>query len=320
LDVDIVDLGRGSEQDFIDHRREIPGRAVLVRHEYMFSANTIRRRAKYGWAVEHGAVAFLVANNIPGIGPISGSAGTGSHVRIPAVGVSSEAATILGVRRSRIRLLLRTANVPRVASNIIAEFPGQTAEWVVLGAHLDGHAQADSALDNATGVAAALAVARGLAPAVGRMRRGLRVCIFTFEEWDLTGSRHYVDSLSEADRSAIACNLTLDTVAGGTALAAMTSGFRSLPPVISRLAARLGVAIGIHEPLGANSDHYSFAIRGIPAIRLIAGFDEPHSNLRYVLTSVDTVDKAAIAELETAVRVASHLCASILSGDVSDLR
>ena len=42
-----------------------------------------------------------------------------------------------------------------------------------------------------------------------------------------------------------------------------------------------------------NSDHANFALAGIPAMRLVAGFDDPGANLRYVLTPADTRDKVA---------------------------
>ncbi len=70
----------------------------------------------------------------------------------------------------------------------------------------------------------------------------------------------------------------------------------------------MGLDLGLCRPLMANSDHYNFAMAGIPAFRLVAGFDEPQSNLRYVLTAADTIDKAAPAEL----RMAALLVAAIV--------
>jgi hypothetical protein len=37
IDAEVIDLGRGALADFEAHKAEIPGRFVLVRHEYMFS-------------------------------------------------------------------------------------------------------------------------------------------------------------------------------------------------------------------------------------------------------------------------------------------
>src|SRR5256885_1268230 len=65
------------------------------------------------------------------------------------------------------------------------DLPGQGPEWVVLSAHIDGHDLAESAMDNATGVAAALAVARACARFLRQCHRGLRICLFSAEEWAL---------------------------------------------------------------------------------------------------------------------------------------
>ena len=57
-----------------------------------------------------------------------------------------------------------------------------------------------------------------------------------------------------------------------------------------------------------NSDHANFAAHGIPALRLIAGFNAPHSNLRYLLlTAADTRDKVRPHELDEALRLATAL-------------
>jgi Zn-dependent M28 family amino/carboxypeptidase len=57
----------------------------------------------------------------------------------------------------------------------------------------------------------------------------------------------------------------------------------------------------------ANSDHANFAAHGIPALRLIAGFNAPDSNLRYLLTAADTRDKVRAAELDGALTLATAL-------------
>jgi len=87
----------------------------------------------------------------------------------------------------------------------------------VRSAHLDGHDLAESAMDNAAGVAVALAAARALAPQAGRFRRVLRLAFFGAEEWALTGSRVYRDGLPVAERENIALHVNLDSVAGPAA-------------------------------------------------------------------------------------------------------
>ena len=91
-------------------------------------------------------------------------------------------------------------------------------------------------MDNGTGLAAVLAVTRALSPQVARWRRGLRVMFFSVEEWALTGSAQYVQSLSGPSAAKIALNVNLDSVAGSPNLAALSSGYprrRAVPAAAS---------------------------------------------------------------------------------------
>ena len=58
---------------------------------------------------------------------------------------------------------------------------------------------------------------------------------------------------------------------------------------------------------------------GIPAIRLIAGFNAPDSNLRLLLTAADTRDKVRPDELDQALRLASTLTWQALAADDATL-
>ncbi|WP_228468491.1 PA domain-containing protein, partial [Achromobacter denitrificans] len=75
LELDVVDAGRGRPEDFARLGEAARGRAVLVRHEYPFTGDHVHRRRKYDMAVKAGAAAFLIANNVPGQGVLSGSSG-----------------------------------------------------------------------------------------------------------------------------------------------------------------------------------------------------------------------------------------------------
>ena len=55
IEAEVLDLGRGTPEEFAAHASDIPGRIVLVRHELMFAAGTIHRRLKYRAAVDAGA-------------------------------------------------------------------------------------------------------------------------------------------------------------------------------------------------------------------------------------------------------------------------
>ena len=163
LEADLIDVGRGTEADFDAAGMAVDGNVVLVRHEYMFAAGTVHRRRKYGWAVDRGAAGFLIAGHLPGSDlPVTGSSGATPEWGIPAAGIS--AATAQALTRSgpaRVRLRIDADEAPRSGHNLILDLPGRGPEWVVLSAHIDGHHLAESAMDNGTGLAAALAVVAG---------------------------------------------------------------------------------------------------------------------------------------------------------------
>lgn len=310
ISAEVIDLGRGTPEEFKRNARDIAGRFVLVRHEYMFRAGHVHRRSKYGWALERGAAGFIIANPAPGAGPVCGSSGRGGQAGIPAVGTDFESAARLaasGSRRARAHLKLTGEDYAAETGVAILDIPGQTDAWVVLSAHLDGHNLAESAMDNATGVAVALAVARVIAPLIVASRRGLKVILFNAEEWALAGSREYLDRMSESERAAIALNVNLDTVGGDARLTALTSDFPRLDAFVRDGAAQAGIALNTYQPLMANSDHYNFARHGIPALRLVAGFDQPESNVRHILTRADTRDKVTPSELTSAAMLTAAL-------------
>lgn len=310
LTADLIDLGRGTEEDFAAAGDAIAGRIVMVRHEYMFAACTVHRRHKYQWALDRGAAGFLIASPISGPDhPVTGSSGATPERGIPAAGISADTAERLGGdgRPARLRLRIAVEEAPRRTENLILDVPGVADEWIVLSAHIDGHHLAESAMDNATGLAAVLAVAADLVPSAARFRRGLRIALFTVEEWALTGSAQYVDGLSEAERSAIQLNVNLDSVAGSPNLTALTSDFAAMETWLLECSRAHGGALRAHRPTMANSDHYNFARHGIPAARIVAGFDEPESNLRYVLTPGDTRDKVDDADLTAAAELVASI-------------
>ena len=313
IEAEVVDLGRGTPEEFAALAKALQGRFALVRHEYMFAAGHIHRRLKYAAALAAGATGFLIAGPLP-TRAVAGSSGRGPEPGIPAFGISPEAAARLSppVGRATIHADLQTEESPAETETLFFDIPATQQSWVVLSAHIDGHdpvesAPAESAIDNATGVAVALAVARALLPHTAHFQRGLRLALFSAEEWALTGSRIYLERLSPEARAAIALNVNLDSVAGAPALTALCSGFPALATFVGETATQAGLPLHTYIPLMSNSDHANFAAHGIPALRLVAGFDDPASNLRHVLTSADTRDKVSEPELRLAALTAAAL-------------
>ena len=308
---EVLDLGLGRRDDFERHTDRVRGRIVMVRHEYPFAAGHVHRRVKLALAQQMGAVGFLIAHPERGVGAVSGSSGRNGGAGIPALGIGVEAAEAF--RRSpdgtlaTARIVIDGDDYPGRTHMLIADLPGRGPDWVVVSAHIDGHPHGESAMDNATGVAVALGLARLLAPHVCECPRGLRICLFSAEEWGLIGSRLWLERMDEAARRSMVINVNLDSVGGAFGLTALTSGFERLDAWVKDTAARARLPIATHLPLMANSDHANFAAHGIPAVRLLAGFNAPDSNLRLLLTAADTRDKVHPHELDQALRLASTL-------------
>jgi aminopeptidase YwaD len=321
LTAEVVDLGRGTPEEFEAHARDIKGRMVLVRHELMFVAGTIHRRRKYMAALEAGAVGFLIAGPLAGQ-LVAGSSGRQDGAGIPAAGITPEAAAAL--RRTAhgwptATLTIETEEQPAATRTLLFDLPGQTDECIVLSAHVDGHDGGESAMDNASGLAAALVVARVLAPHVRSFRRGIRLAFFSVEEWALTGSAQYVQNLDESERRRIALNVNLDSVGGSPNLAALTSGFPALEPFLLGIAEATCIPLRTVRPLMQNSDHANFALAGIPAIRLVAGFDDPGANLRFVLTPADTRDKVSADELIQSSILTTAIVSAACNADTQEV-
>src|SRR5262252_5869545 len=141
LAAEVIDLGRGTPEEFEAHHDEIGGRIVMVRHELMFAAGTIHRRRKYLAAVEAGAVGFLIVGPVPGR-LVAGSSGRQEGPGIPAAGIAPETAAALR-RTARgwptATLLIESEERPAETRTLLFDLPGQSDDWIVLSAHIDGH-------------------------------------------------------------------------------------------------------------------------------------------------------------------------------------
>ena len=312
LESNLVDVGRGTETEFNTLAPRIPGRIVLVRHEYPFSRQTVHRSLKYDRSLQGAAAGFIIVNNNPGDLLVSGACSGDLPGNIPALGVSHKTGGILTTSEPmRVRMRVATLRQPATGVHLMAEVAGETPEWVVVCAHYDGHDVAQSALDIATGVAASLAIElrplrwpsapRFAANAVYRRGKPSH------------GSRIFLQSLDEGEQRKIALVLNLDTLAGSPHLTCLTSGFDELEGFVGRSCASARMErLSCYGPLMRNSDHFNFAQRGIPAIRLVAGFDEPEAGARFILTEADTSERVSMDELRRATIAAGVLVWSAL--------
>ena len=188
------------------------------------------------------------------------------------------------------------SEVKRVeAPNVVAILPGRDPklrdEYVVYSAHWDhlgigapdknGDTIYNGALDNATGVASVLEIARSLAtlPAAERPRRSILFLITTGEEQGLIGaewySRHPVVPISKT-----AANINLDSmnILGPTHdFVPLGAERSSLKAVVEAIARERGLTISPdprpEQGSFYRSDHFPFAKVGVPSISLKEGDD-----------------------------------------------
>ncbi|HYR67161.1 MAG TPA: hypothetical protein VEP47_13565, partial [Reyranella sp.] len=109
------------------------------------------------------------------------------------------------------------------------------------------------------------------------------------------------------------------SVAGSSSLAALTSGYAGVEPCVLRVAEANGFGVRTVRPLMTNSDHANFAQAGIPALRLVAGFDDPAANLRLVLTAADTRDKVGQGDLRGATLFTAALVAAACNAEPGEV-
>ena len=118
----------------------------------------------------------------------------------------------------------KTTYVTYESKNVLAVIPAEDAgeegaepaPIIVICAHYDDVRATPGAVDNASGVASALEAARILRAARGRHRAEIRICFFSAEEQGVYGSKAWLASLTDEERSRIAGAINLDMTAGST--------------------------------------------------------------------------------------------------------
>jgi len=177
-----------------------------------------------------------------------------------------------------------------VTRNVIGRLEGASrpGETVIYSAHWDAYGVGEpdasgdpirhGAIDNATGVAAVLELARLFAQAP-RPARSLLFMALTAEEKGLQGASYYVSSpLAPLETTAAVLNIEMLSPDGPTRdIASWGNGRVSLEQDLRRVAEAAGRSYSPDPNLEAGyfyrADHFAFARAGVPAITIGAGLD-----------------------------------------------
>src|SRR6185295_18476811 len=171
---------------------------------------------------------------------------------------------------------------PNVVGLLRGADPALAGEYVVFSAHLDhlgigepvnGDAIYNGAVDNASGVASLLEIARAFASLPERPRRSLLFVAFTAEEAGLVGSDYFAHH-PPVPPAALAANVYID---GGSmwpfsALFARGADHSTLKAAVDAAAAAVKMPV-VADPFPeqasfVRSDQYSFIRQGVPALIL----------------------------------------------------
>ena len=237
-------------------------------------------------------------------------AASGRAVPEPEAGEAVTGFALAGWEASaRIRLSQQTGT----ARNVVARLPGRDddAEPVVLGAHVDhlGRGEGGASLaddgagrvhpgadDNASGVAALMAVARRLADR-GPFRRPILFAAFDAEELGLLGSSHFVERRSEEGADApFAAHVNMDMIGSlhERLLVQGTASSPAWPRAIERANAPVALPLRPRADPYVPSDAMSFYTRGVPAIHLFTGAHDRYHTPR---DTPETLNYAGLARI-----------------------
>lgn len=197
-------------------------------------------------------------------------------------------------------------------TNVIATKNAKTdADILVFSAHHDCAPTAYGANDNASGVAALLAVAELLKDIPTDTE--LRFISFTDEENGKNGSRFYTESLSDAERSRMIGDIQLDMLGGlGTAGLSVCTMDGEANWLSELLIAQYPGAV-LHAETA--SDHASFQLAEVPSILVM---QDGRGYLYH--STADTADQIDLYSVAGAVRAVTDVGKEIASPQTSGFR
>jgi hypothetical protein len=212
----------------------------------------------------------------------------------------------------RVGVTVGIAVTRATVNNVVAYMPGQTDEYVIIGAHYDhlGYGNFDSlapsqigkihpgADDNASGTAGVLALAAALAPHSRELKRGILFISFAGEELGLLGSAYWVAHPTKPVGKAVAM-VNMDMIGrirDGTVYVGGVGTGSTFKEDLSS-AEKSGDAELKFESSASgfsSSDHTSFVTAKIPSLFFFSGL---HADYHKPSDTWDKIDSADAAKL-----------------------
>jgi hypothetical protein len=191
----------------------------------------------------------------------------------------------------------------KTVHNVAAYWPGQTNEYVVIGAHYDHlglgdeHSLAPSQIgtihpgadDNASGTAGVIELARWFS-GQPRQKRGILFLTFAGEEEGLLGSEYYVNHpiLPLQDAVAMINMDMIGRIREGKVYVNGTGTGSTLARMIDELKPPEGLHLDFSDKLGyGGSDHMSFTLKQVPVLFFFSGL---HGDYHKPSDTADKID------------------------------
>lgn len=330
IEGELIDVGDGEEDDFARLGEAVRGKIVISAAETnpvgRPSGKLSHRSDKLARAVAAGALAFVFVNQNPGLLHITGGIGGpgGTPAPIIGIGVSWETGSAILRLAKRDggpgRLAIRTGGrfFDNTSYNVVGDIPGsrQPEELVLAGAHYDGHDISQGALDDGAGTVVGMEAARALASLPREViGRTIRVVFFCGEEVGLFGSWAYTAAhADEASRTRFMLNLDTAGRGKGGSESLMLTGAPDLIPYFTQHALAAKYDYPVMHRFQSHSDHFPYALRGIPTATLSSPDDKSTLVGRgWGHTEADTVDKASLRGLQMAAVLAARVLVQVAS-------
>jgi aminopeptidase YwaD len=291
----LVFAGLGRPEDFPPGG--LQGGVALLRRGEIYFADKVRN------AVDAGASAVVIFNNSPDF--FEGS--LGSEGSIPVVSISGgDGERLLALlQQGPVEVSVQVGPPVELTSRNVIGRPADGHCETISGGHFDSVPQGPGANDNASGAATVLELARTVAAL--HLPGDNCFILFGAEELGLLGSRHFVETLDDAQRHELRAMLNFDMTGVGQSW--LLIGSPELVALGVQVAAGAGIeATPSEQPQNAGSDHESFLDAGIPAIWVYRITDT------LLHTPQDTADRVQPHQMEEAATLGLLLLEKIEEG------
>jgi aminopeptidase YwaD len=227
------------------------------------------------------------------------------QIEIPSVTVAAEAGQAL-LTAPEVSLCLKIAarRSPSQAANVVALRPGMHPERLLFCAHYDSAWGSPGAMDNASGAATLLALARAFA--VQEPEFVVELVAMAGEENHGVGNGEYMRRCGDT-LSSLTAVINIDGVGHrlGTNTATLLGGTPETQAAVRETLARFPGMQWV-EPW-YESDHSSFAMRGVPSVAVSStGY------AKVLHTPQDTIDWLSPEKLEEAFRFVWQLAGRLM--------